>query len=103
MAGEHETLDDGFDVFTAERECALRAEGLFDVADMYRELRTRVFMSEPKDAFDVETFDRGRTTALLQLIETFPRHLTFYTETGEQLSTEQAMALGGWVPKRRAL
>jgi hypothetical protein len=93
--------DDGFADYTAERECALRAEGLFDVADMYRELRERVFMAGAKTAYDVETFDRGRTTALLKLLDSLPSHLTWYTEAGEPLTVEEARVIGGWLPKLR--
>lgn len=88
-----------FDAFTAERESALRAEGLFDVADMYRELRGRLMMRVGPAPFDCEIFDRGRTTALLKLLDTFPRDLTFYTEAGEALTIEEARVLGGWLPK----
>jgi hypothetical protein len=91
--------DSSFDAFTAERERDLRASGEFDMADMYRELRARDFCS---NAFDCEVFDRGRTTALLKLIETFPKDLTFYTEAGEPLTENEARKLGGWLPKREA-
>lgn len=92
----------GFDDFTAERERELRAEGLFDVADMYRELRDRLLMRVRPAPFDCEIFDRGRTTALLKLIDTFPRDLTFYDEVGAAITVEDAMQLGGWLPKRRS-
>jgi hypothetical protein len=93
-----------FDAFTAERERALRAEGLFDVADMYRELRDRLLMGikESGPPYDCESFDRGRTTALLQSIDSFPSDLTFYTEAGEPLTVEQARVIGGWLPKVRS-
>lgn len=93
-----------FDEFTAERECGLRAAGEFDMADMYRELRSRLLMgvAGPHGPYDVEMFDRGRTTALLKLIDTFPKDLTFYTEAGEALSLNEARTLGGWLPKREA-
>ena len=92
-----------FDAFTAERECSLRAEGLFDVADMYRELRERLLMGVKPSGppFDCESFDRGRTTALLKSIDSFPQGLTFYSEAGEELTIEQARVLGGWLPKLR--
>jgi hypothetical protein len=92
-----------FDAFTAERERALRAEGLFDVADMYRELRERLLMGVKASGppFDCESFDRGRTTALLKSLDTFPNELTWYTEAGEPLAIEEARVIGGWLPKRR--
>jgi hypothetical protein len=92
-----------FDAFTAERECELRADGLFDVADMYRELRERLLMGVKPSGppFDCESFDRGRTTALLKLLDSFPSGLTFYSEAGEELTVDEARKLGGWLPKRR--
>jgi hypothetical protein len=48
----------------------------------------------------VSIFDRGRTTALLKLLDAFPKDLTFYTEAGERLSENEARAIGGWLPKR---
>jgi hypothetical protein len=92
-----------FDAFTAQRECGFRAEGLFDVADMYRELRERLLMGVRPSGppFDCESFDRGRTTALLKSIDSFPNHLTFYDEAGKELTVDQARAIGGWLPKRR--
>lgn len=92
-----------FDAFTAERERAFRAEGLFDVADMYRELRERLLMGVKASGppYDCESFDRGRTTALLQSLDSFPGDLTFYTEAGESLTREEARAMGGWLPKPR--
>jgi hypothetical protein len=87
--------------FLAERECGLRAEGEFDMADMYRELSERLLARNGEASpYDVSIFDRGRTTALLKLIDTFPKGLTFYTESGEQLSENEARAIGGWLPKR---
>jgi hypothetical protein len=90
-----------FDAFTAERECGFRAEGLFDVADMYRELRERLLMGVKPSGppFDCESFDRGRTTALLKSIDSFPNHLTFYDEEGEELTVDEARVIGGWLPK----
>jgi hypothetical protein len=91
-----------FDEFTAERERGLRNEGEFDMADMYRELRARLLVgvAGPHGPSDVEIFDRGRTTALLKLIDNFPSDLTFYTEAGESLTANEARKLGGWLPKR---
>lgn len=91
-----------FDEFTAERERDLRRQGEFDMADMYRELRARLLMgvAGPRGPSDVEIFDRGRTTALLKMIDNFPSGLTFYTEAGEPLSANEARKLGGWLPKR---
>jgi hypothetical protein len=88
--------------FLAERECGLRAEGEFDMADMYRELSERLLATRREESapYDVSIFDRGRTTALLKLIDTFPKDLTFYTESGDQLSENEARAIGGWLPKR---
>lgn len=92
-----------FDAFTAERECELRAEGLFDVADMYRELRDRLLMGVKPSGppFDCESFDRGRTTALLKLVDSFPNGLTFYSEAGKELTVDEARVLGGWLPRQR--
>jgi hypothetical protein len=107
MAGENpssavdaiESVSPGFDDWCAQRERELRVGGEFDVADMYRELRARDFCS---NTFDCEVFDRGRTTALLKLIDSFPSHLTFYTEAGDELSANEARVLGGWLPKLRS-
>jgi len=93
-----------FDEFTAERERELRAGGEFDMADIYRELRARLLMGVkgPSGPYDVEIFDRGRTSALLKMLDSFPKELTFYTESGEQLSPNQARVIGGWLPKQEA-
>lgn len=73
--------DEEFEAWTAERERSIRAKGEFDVADMYRELRDRVLCAPPEaDAFDCETFDRGRPRALVLLLGHVPSWLTFDPE-----------------------
>lgn len=72
--------DADFEAFTAEREISLRSAGDLDVADMYRELRAHGFGS---GHFDCEIFDRGRTSALLEILGYRPKGLTLYPEGGE--------------------
>lgn len=65
-----------FREFQAETERRLRREGAFDLADMYRELTSRFPCS------DVTVFDRGRTSALIQILGGVPKGLTVYPEGG---------------------
>lgn len=85
---------------TRETEARFRAASCFDAADMVRQLADQFERGELLG--DNSWADRGRTTAFLELSTDFPEGLTFYTEAGEALTDEQAMALGGWAAKRRA-
>lgn len=84
---------------TRETEARFRAAGCFDAADMMRQFADWLERGHLPD--DQSWADRGRTTAFLQLADTFHRGLTFYTEAGQALTVEEAMTLGGWAPKRR--
>lgn len=83
-----------------ETEARFRAAGCFDAADMSRQFADGLELGEVPD--DNSWADRGRTTGFLQLHDALPEGLTFYTEAGEALTDEQAMALGGWAAKRKA-
>lgn len=74
---------------TREDELSLRAEGLFDAADMLRQFADGLDRGVVPD--DQVWADRGRTSALIQVLGGVPVGLRVYTEAGVRISEPEVI------------